>query len=131
MRTRLAAAATTAAAVLALAACSSNSGDNTAGSTSSASAATPSTSVSSLPPKPQGPALAAYLAALKVVDPDLVTDQDGAVEDGRTQCAVLSTDPDTADHLAAQRFSTPGKQLSDAQGKLIDTALRATLCPSV
>lgn len=136
MRTRLAATAVAAAALLSLAACSSGGNDDKAAPSSSATAPTTNapattapTTTTSRPAAPNAAVRAAYLAALKAVDPSLAADPDQTVEVGRTQCAQLESDPETADHVAAQRFSTPGHPLTDAQGKLIDLALHSTICP--
>lgn len=140
MRTRLAATAVTAAALLCLAACSSGGNDKAAAPSSSDTAGVPAatspagtaipSSTASLPAAPNAVVRAGYLAALKAVDPALAADPDQSVRTGRTQCAQLDSDPETADHVAAERFSTPGHPLTDAQGKLIDVALHTTLCPS-
>lgn len=147
MRTRLTAAALTAAALLALTACSSGDGDGDAGGTAAPSATgtvgsapaadSPGASTSAaadkavpgIPAKPTGPRRAAYLAALKAVDPAIVRDPDGAVADGRNQCTSLNGGARNPDHSAAERFGDDTHPLTDTQGKAINLALRATLCP--
>lgn len=141
MRIRLAAAALTAAsaALVALTACSSGGGDDKTvatptGAVASTSAATNTATttdkaVPGLPGKPSGPERAAYLAALKAVDPAIVSDPEGAVADGRNQCTSLDGGARNPDHSAAERFGDATHPLTDTQGKAINLALRATLCP--
>jgi hypothetical protein len=129
MRTRLTAAAVAAAALLTLAACSSNSDDKAAPST------TPSVDVSSIqanlgfPPEPTGAKRTAYLAAIKAVDPYLITNPDKAITHGRDQCQSMDSGATNPHHSAAERFGNDMHPLTDAQGKAIDAALRLTLCP--
>ncbi|SEG27202.1 hypothetical protein SAMN05216223_104133 [Actinacidiphila yanglinensis] len=140
MRTRIAAAAV-AAAALALfcaTACSSGSGDKDAPPThATTGAAAPTTSAAPAtgsplprPPAPKGASRQTYLAALKAIDPSLASDPDKVVDEGRTQCTEINTDTQTADHLAAERFGSPGHPLTDAQGAAIDAALKLTVCKS-
>jgi hypothetical protein len=136
--TRTAAAALLAAAVLTLGAtaCSSGGGHDkdAAGKdpgtatapTGTAPVATPGTG--GLPTLADGPRKDAFLAAVRAVDPALAADPDRAVANGRTQCKRIATDPETADHLTAERFGSPDHPLTDAQGAAINSALKLTLC---
>jgi hypothetical protein len=142
--TRTAAAALLAAAVLTLGAtaCSSGGGHDkdAAGKgpgtatapataptgTGTVSGATPGTG--GLPTLADGPRKDAFLAAVRAVDPALAADPDRAVANGRTQCKRIATDPETADHLTAERFGSPDHPLTDAQGAAINSALKLTLC---
>jgi hypothetical protein len=130
MRTRLTAAALTAAALLSLAACSSSSDDDKPAATKPAAVDTASMEAAlGIPPKPTGAKRTAYLAAIKAVDPYLVTDPDKAISHGRDQCSQLNGGVKNPDHLAAERFGNDAHPLTDAQGKALNTALHATLCP--
>jgi len=130
---RTAAAAVLAAAVLTLGAtaCSSGGGHDkdAAGKdpgTATAPVATPGTG--GLPTLADGPRKDAFLAAVRAVDPALAADPDRALANGRTQCKRIATDPETADHLTAERFGSPDHPLTDAQGAAINSALKLTLC---
>ncbi|SDN08935.1 hypothetical protein [Actinacidiphila guanduensis] len=139
---RTAAAAVLAAAVLTLGAtaCSSGGGhdEDAAGKdpgtatapatapTGTAPVATPGTG--GLTTLADGPRKDAFLAAVRAVDPALAADPDRALANGRTQCKRIATDPETADHLTAERFGSPDHPLTDAQGAAINSALKLTLC---
>jgi predicted small lipoprotein YifL len=96
------------------------------------SAASPSASKpgSGIPPKPTGAERDAYLAAIKVVAPNAAADPDKAIDAGRNQCMALNGGAKNPDHSAAQRFGSDAHPLTDAQGKAINVALRATMCPA-
>jgi hypothetical protein len=135
MRTRIAAAAVAAAALATFCAtaCSSSSGDKSASeqstpATAPVTAAPTTGATATRPPAPSGVNRQTYLAALKAIDPSLAADPDQVIEEGRLQCTVINGDPQTADHLAATRFSSTGHQLTDAQGAAIDAALKLTVC---
>ncbi|EHM30057.1 MULTISPECIES: hypothetical protein [Streptomyces] len=57
-----------------------------------------------IPDAPTGADRAAYLAAIKAVDPGIVEDEEKAIDAGRNQCSHLATPNDKSDWLAAQRF---------------------------
>ncbi|MGW1433308.1 hypothetical protein ACWD6K_32400 [Streptomyces sp. NPDC002431] len=80
-----------------------------------------------IPAAPTGDARDAYLDAIAAVDPQLVVDEERAIDAGRNQCSSITSPK--ADALAAQRFGTDARPLTDAQGKRLNAALRATLCP--
>lgn len=134
MRPTAALLALSAAALLALTACSADD-DVKADAKSTPAVSTTDTGKSStaekaagIPDAPTGADRAAYLAAVKRVDPRIVEDEDKAIDAGRNQCASLagSTKPDWA---AAQRFGNDARPLTDAQGKQLNAVLRATMCP--
>jgi hypothetical protein len=133
MRTRLAAAALTAAAILTLAACNDTDDDSAkAPAPPKTPTAVDTASIEAslgIPPKPTGAKRTAYLAAIKAVDPYLVKDPDKAIDHGRNQCSALHGGAANPDHFAAQRFGDDTHPLTDAQGKALNAALRATLCP--
>ncbi|MGW9385392.1 hypothetical protein [Streptomyces globisporus] len=83
-----------------------------------------------IPDAPTGADRAAYLAAIKAVDPRIVEDEEKAIDAGRNQCSSLTGGGDKVDWLAAQRFGNDARPLTDAQGKQLNAALRATLCPA-
>lgn len=83
-----------------------------------------------IPDAPTGAARDAYLAAIRDVDPAIVEDEEKAIDAGRNQCSHLAAPNDKSDWLAAQRFGNDARPLTDAQGKALNAALRATLCPA-
>lgn len=120
-----------AAALFALTACSAE--DDTpeaAPSTVSASDHAAAEEAAGIPPAPTGPDRAAYLAAVKKVDARIVEDEEKAIDAGRNQCASLAGGGQKLDWAAAQRFGNDTRPLTDAQGKQLNAALRATLCPA-
>lgn len=133
MRTRLAAAALAAAALLTLAACNDTDDDSAkAPAPPKTPTAVDTASIEAslgIPPKPTGAKRAAYLAAVKAVDPNLSGSDERIVNAGRDQCQTLNNGGATPDHLAAERFGTGDHPLTDEQGKALNAALRATLCP--
>lgn len=134
MRTRIAAAALAAAALLTLAACSDKDTDSKAPKTPAATPTAVDTAGMEadlgIPSKPTGTALKLYLAAVTAVDPSLKLDTDSSLVDaGRNQCMALRGGAQNPDHLAAERFGNDAHPLTDAQGKALNAALRATLCP--
>lgn len=126
MHRRLTTAVLTASALLALTACSS---------TDAKPETTPSVDYSAaekaagIPAAPTGAKRTALLDALKAIDPSLVADEDKAIDHARNQCSSLNGGSAKADWSAAQRFGDDTHPLTDAQGKAINAALRATLCP--
>ncbi|MFD8847553.1 hypothetical protein ACFV1Q_02560, partial [Streptomyces sp. NPDC059604] len=80
-----------------------------------------------IPSAPTGDARDAYLDAIAAVDPQLIVDEERAIDAGRNQCSSI-TDP-KADSLAAKRFGTDARPLTDEQGERLNAALRETLCP--
>ncbi|MFB8038985.1 hypothetical protein ACFC5Z_40040 [Streptomyces sp. NPDC056004] len=82
-----------------------------------------------IPPAPTGNDRDAYLDAIAAVDPQLIVDEQKAIDAGRNQCSSLATPNDKTDWAAAQRFGNDAHPLTDAQGKQLNAALRKTLCP--
>ncbi|MGW1410987.1 hypothetical protein [Streptomyces sp. NPDC002403] len=82
-----------------------------------------------IPPAPIGDARDAYLDAIAAVDPQIIVDEQKAIDAGRNQCSSLAHPTDKIDWAAAQRFGNDAHPLTDAQGKALNEALRKTLCP--
>ncbi|MEU8473750.1 hypothetical protein [Streptomyces hygroscopicus] len=82
-----------------------------------------------IPPEPTGAKRAALIAALKAIDPQIVADEDKAISNARNQCSSLHNGGKRPDYFAAQRFGNDQHPVSEANGKLINAALRKTLCP--
>ncbi|MEU9316830.1 hypothetical protein [Streptomyces sp. NPDC048295] len=82
-----------------------------------------------IPPAPTGNDRDAYLDAIAAVDPQIIVDEQKAIDAGRNQCSSLAGGGAKVDWLAAQRFGNDGRPLTDAQGKQLNAALRKTLCP--
>ncbi|WP_424862115.1 hypothetical protein [Streptomyces sp. MMS24-I29] len=131
MRRPAALLASTAAALLALTACSTGEADvNTP-------APVPTKTVdhaaaekaAGIPPEPTGDARDAYLDAIAAVDPQIIVDEQKAIDAGRNQCASLRGNSKKPDWAAAQRFGNDTRPLTDEQGKQLNEALRKTLCP--
>ncbi|MGQ4514233.1 hypothetical protein [Streptomyces sp. DW26H14] len=137
MRIRTIATSITAALMLAgLTACGSdNSSDAKPSPAPTTASAEPSVDTSSInaslgiPPAPTGAKRAAYLAAIKAVDPALVQKPDRAIDNGRNQCQALDNGTSGTDHAAAERFGTDTHPITDTQGKALNAVLRLTLCP--
>ncbi|WP_262705536.1 MULTISPECIES: hypothetical protein [Streptomyces] len=130
MPRHIAIAAIAAACLLALTACDSDDkADN------SEASATPSVDKSKIekdlgiPPEPTGAKRSALLAALKVIDPQIVADEDKAIDAARNQCSAINGGAAKLDWSASQRFGNDAHPVSEANGKLINAALRKTLCP--
>ena len=129
MNTRTTAAALCTAAFLALTACSVSTDSKPAKASS-----TPSVDYSAaekaagIPARPTGAKRAALLAALKAIDPSLVADEDKAIDNARNQCSAISGTQ--ADQSAKARFSTSDHEVTDAEAKAINAALKSTLCAS-
>ncbi|MFI1855086.1 hypothetical protein [Streptomyces sp. NPDC020480] len=82
-----------------------------------------------IPPEPTGAKRTALIAALKAIDPQIVADEDKAVNNARNQCSALHNGGQRPDYFAAQRFGNDVHPVGEANGKLINAALRKTLCP--
>ncbi|WP_405712770.1 MULTISPECIES: hypothetical protein [unclassified Streptomyces] len=85
---------------------------------------------SGIPPAPTGNDRDAYLDAIAAVDPQIIVDEEKAIDAGRNQCSSLAGGGAKVDRLAAQRFGNDARPLTDAQGKALNAALRKTLCPA-
>ncbi|MFE7113580.1 hypothetical protein ACFU98_46790 [Streptomyces sp. NPDC057575] len=75
-----------------------------------------------IPPAPIGNDRDAYLDAIAAVDPQIIVDEQKAIDAGRNQCSSLAKPNDKADWLAAQRFGNDARPLTDAQGKALNAA---------
>ncbi|GAA4999537.1 hypothetical protein [Streptomyces siamensis] len=137
MRTRITIAAVTAALAITLVGCSS-SDDGSDAKTKPTKASSPKASkpvdnsdaekAAGIPPKPDAAKRAALLRALRAVNPAIVTDEDKAVDNARNQCSTISGGGN-ADMTAKARFSTSDHEVTDAEAKAINAALKGTLCP--
>ncbi|MFE4416525.1 hypothetical protein [Streptomyces sp. NPDC056821] len=76
-----------------------------------------------IPPKPTGQTRTDLLAALRDVHPDLVADEDKAVDHARNQCSAVNNREPKRDWLAQQRFSSSSHEVSDAEATRINEAL--------
>lgn len=129
MRIRTGILAASAAVLLALTACSSDDeGDSSAPPTEPSAEMSEALEDAGIPAEPEGAKREALLAALKVIDPALVADEEKAIDAARNQCSSLNGGADNVDSSAAQRFSAGDVQLDETQGKLINEALKQTLC---
>lgn len=126
---RLTALAATAAAIVALAGCDSEDKQDAAPKPKPSTSAPAQQADTGIPPEPTGTKRAAYLAAIKAIDPALVTDADKAIDAGRNQCSSLNGGAQNVNNSAAQRFGNDAHPLTDEQGKALNAALRKTLCP--
>lgn len=129
MRKPITAAALAAATLLALTACSSDSGSSAAQPSDSATASSAPAIDTGIPPEPTGAKRTALIAALKAVDPYIAEDEAKAIDHARNQCSSLNGGAANVDHSAAVRFGDDTHPLTDAQGKAINAALQASLCP--
>ncbi|SCE40681.1 hypothetical protein GA0115252_146451 [Streptomyces sp. DfronAA-171] len=128
-RTAIAAVLITACA--ALTACSSDSGTD---SKSTPAASTPGPDMSSaeaaagIPPEPTGADRKALLLALRAVAPKAADEahEDKAIDAARNQCAAINGGGTNLDSTAAARFSYDGVTTTEAQGKAINAALKAS-----
>lgn len=131
MNTRTTAAALCTAALLALTACSTSTDTDKAAKPTN----TPSVNQSSaeaaagIPAKPDAATRTALIEVLKAINPALVTDEDKAIDNARNQCSTISGGG-KADQSAKARFSTSDHEVTDAEAKAINAALKSTLCTS-
>lgn len=115
------------AALATLTACSSS--DDSTDAAPTTKAASPSADYSAaeksagIPPKPTGADRDALLAALRDVDPALIADEADAIDNARNQCAGINGGADRLDWLASQRFSGGDVEVTEEQGKHINTAI--------
>lgn len=80
-----------------------------------------------IPAAPTGSERTALIAALKAVNPAIVTDEDEAIDAARKQCATLNEGGDS-DRTARDRFSTSEHVVTDAEAQAINEELIRTLC---
>ncbi|MFF8095699.1 hypothetical protein [Streptomyces sp. NPDC016675] len=76
-----------------------------------------------IPPEPTGAERDALLAALRDVDPALITDEEDAIDNARNQCRSINGGGDRLDWLASQRFSGGAVEVTEEQGGHINTAI--------
>jgi hypothetical protein len=69
----------------------------------------------------------ALQSGLRDIDPALGSADD--VDKAAEQCAALASGIATPDQAAAERFSTPGHEVTVADGRRINALLRAQFCP--
>ncbi|WP_405827938.1 hypothetical protein [Streptomyces sp. NBC_01176] len=95
-------------------------------------AATPSAGAAALakatgiPPRPTGAARARLLRALAAAAPAASRYEDEAIDAARNQCSAINGGAQRLDHLASQRFTYKDATTTEAQGKQINQALKAT-----
>ncbi|MEU1620837.1 hypothetical protein ABZ479_26470 [Streptomyces sp. NPDC005722] len=80
---------------------------------------------SGIPSAPTGAERTALIAALQAINPDFAKDPDKAVEAARQQCAAINSNDPQADAEASRRFTYHGNELTEAQGKAINDALKS------
>ncbi|MFF1685943.1 hypothetical protein [Streptomyces sp. NPDC058254] len=135
MRIRTAAAGITALLAVTLVGCSSSDSDADKAAPAKSSAPKASKPVDNsdaekaagIPPKPTGAKRTALIAALKAINPALVADEDKAVDNARNQCSTISGGGN-AELTAKGRFSSSDHEVTDAEAKAINEALKQTLC---
>ncbi|WP_246040774.1 hypothetical protein [Streptomyces cadmiisoli] len=76
-----------------------------------------------LPPEPTGKVRDGLLAALFDINPALITDEDGAVDNARNQCMAINGGAQELDRTAQQRFSSGEHAVTAAEAKQINIAL--------
>lgn len=130
MRTRITTAAITAALAITLVGCSSS--DDTDADSKATPSAEPSVNISAaekaagIPPEPTGAARENLLKALAAVNPAIVTHEDKAIDAARNQCSAINSGSNKADWAASQRFTYKDVTTTEAQGKQINDALKAS-----
>ncbi|WP_329597774.1 hypothetical protein OIE43_18885 [Streptomyces pseudovenezuelae] len=77
-----------------------------------------------IPAKPTGAKRVELLRALAAANPDVVKDEDKAIDAARNQCSALTGGAQKLDWLASQRFSYGDVTTTEAQGKQINEALK-------
>ncbi|MFF2009158.1 hypothetical protein ACFVWY_08805 [Streptomyces sp. NPDC058195] len=116
-------------ALLALSACSAEEGIKTPAPEATTVDHAAAERAAGIPPAPVGADRDAYLDAIAAVDPQIIVDEQKAIDAGRNQCASLKGGGKKLDWAAAQRFGNDTRPLTDEQGKQLNAALRKTLCP--
>jgi hypothetical protein len=79
-----------------------------------------------IPPKPTGQERQDLLDALAAAAPDVVRDEDKAIDAARNQCSAINGGAQRLDWSAAQRFTYKDVFTTEAQGKKINDALKAS-----
>ncbi|MGW3724156.1 hypothetical protein [Streptomyces sp. NPDC000851] len=131
MRIRTTAAAITALLAVTLVGCSSDdSGDAAKNDTPTATKTADNSDAekaAGIPPEPDAATRTALIDVLKAINPALVADEDKAIDNARNQCSTISGGGN-ADASAQARFSTPEHEVTEAEAKAINAALKASLC---
>ncbi|MDX3294625.1 hypothetical protein PV569_13005 [Streptomyces scabiei] len=79
-----------------------------------------------IPPKPTGKERQALLDALASAAPDVVRYEDKAIDAARNQCSAINGSAQRLNWSAAQRFTYKDVVTTEAQGKKINDALKAS-----
>lgn len=79
-----------------------------------------------IPPVPTGAERQELLDALAQAAPDTVTYEDKAIDAARNQCSAINGGSNRLDWLASQRFTYKDVTTTEAQGKKINDALKAS-----
>ncbi|MFF9817833.1 hypothetical protein [Streptomyces sp. NPDC014006] len=79
-----------------------------------------------IPPKPTGAKREELLRALAAANPDVVKYEDKAIDAARNQCAAINGGGSRLDYFASQRFTYKDVMTTEAQGKQINEALKAS-----
>ncbi|WP_354641095.1 DUF732 domain-containing protein [Kitasatospora camelliae] len=145
MRIRVVTTTLAAACVLALSACSSSGSGNggtttaapqpVASTTASKPAASTGSAAAPAPagvPTPSVAQKAGLMAAMKAVNPALATNEDATVALAMKTCADIKSGKDeaTVAKNAVAQASTGSVVLTQEQGKLVATAVKAAFCPA-
>ncbi|NUS82979.1 MAG: hypothetical protein HOY75_09540 [Streptomyces sp.] len=77
-----------------------------------------------IPKEPTGADRQALLDALAAAAPDVVKDEDKAIDAARNQCSAINGGASKLDWLASQRFSYGDVTTSEAQGAKLNAALK-------
>ncbi|MEW2351449.1 hypothetical protein AB0904_27750 [Streptomyces sp. NPDC006684] len=126
--TRTAIAAVLITACAALTACSSDSDTDSKPTPAASTDMSSAEAAAGIPPEPTGADRKALLLALRAVAPKAVdrAHEDKAIDAARNQCAAINGGAERLDSTAAARFSYDGVTTSEAQGKAITEALKAS-----
>ncbi|BAL89702.1 hypothetical protein AMIS_44820 [Actinoplanes missouriensis 431] len=91
-----------------------------------------------IPPKPDEDTAAAYIAALKAINPEITKDREPErlVDRGRDQCATIKTFPNEPEKVVMytnMRFTSPGHPdgFGKATAKQINAVIVEHLCPDL
>ncbi|MEU4563397.1 hypothetical protein AB0F72_33885 [Actinoplanes sp. NPDC023936] len=91
-----------------------------------------------IPPRPDDTTAAAYIAALKAINPEITKDRDPErlIDRGRDQCATITSFPSEPEKVLMytnMRFTSPEHPygFGDAAAKEINAVIVEHLCPDV
>jgi hypothetical protein len=122
--------AVTAVLAFALVGCTSATDDSKAEPPKATKSSKPSADVSEglkaagIPPEPTGADRDELLRALAAVNPDIVADEEKAIDAARNQCASINGGAQRLDQSAALRFTYKDVTTTEEQGKQINEALK-------